>query len=213
MQKALSESNTFYRYLDLTSYLAKNDIHPGYLDAFLDEEKAQGISSVTSCEAVRGRRIDWLGFSLSITAFLVSSIVTILYLITPAQRLQITTPIAQVPVDTRFEFSRIDERIGRLARAITIIASSSDQGGSPSISVMNLPKTAESPNLVQVAVPKANLRIRPDRKSSAIMAISEGTTLLVNDRVDEWIQVFAPSGELLWIAKALTAEVQRFEHN
>ena len=168
---------------------------------------------MTSCEAVRGRRIDWLGFSLSITAFLVSSIVTILYLITPAQRLQITTPIAQVPVDTRFEFSRIDERIGRLARAITIIASSSDQGGSPSISVMNLPKTAESPNLVQVAVPKANLRIRPDRKSSAIMAISEGTTLLVNDRVDEWIQVFAPSGELLWIAKALTAEVQRFEHN
>ena len=58
----------------------------------------------------------------------------------------------------------------------------------------------------RIAVPKANLRIGPGKNYSALMAVAEGTELLVDGEHDEWLRVIAPSGEAAWVSKAVTTD-------
>ena len=58
---------------------------------------------------------------------------------------------------------------------------------------------------VTVIVPKANLRAAPDINSEAIAAVGEGTQLLLETTVGEWLRITAPSGEQAWVRRDLTS--------
>lgn len=62
--------------------------------------------------------------------------------------------------------------------------------------------------VVRVSVPSANLRISPEKTSSAIMVVSEGTELLVDERQGDWTRVISPNGHALWISNGVINPVR-----
>lgn len=56
-------------------------------------------------------------------------------------------------------------------------------------------------DVLEVTVQKANLRLAPSKQSSAVMVVSRGTQLLTLSSRPGWFQVFAPTGESLWVSE------------
>ena len=45
------------------------------------------------------------------------------------------------------------------------------------------------------------LRSGPGKNYSALMAVAEGTELIVDGEQDDWIRVISPTGELAWVSR------------
>ena len=67
------------------------------------------------------------------------------------------------------------------------------------------PKTVASPieqsKTCRIAVPKAALRSGPGKSYSALMAVAEGTVLVIDGEQDGWLRVLSPTGSLAWVSK------------
>lgn len=109
--------------------------------------------------------------------------------------------IAQSPIPDP-NIHRLDESVRRLSIALATVVSNMQERSHPSIE--------ENSKTVEVVVQKANLRIAPDRVSSAVMAVGLGTTLLVDSEEQDWLKVFAPNGQLVWIAKELVSNGTKY---
>lgn len=195
---------------DIATYFAEQNIHPGYLDELVGDTAAQvqetckapsSETCLTQPTSKQKIRFGCLTLSLSVAGLCISLMALIMC--TSSKRVPIVANTDPLAILSQTKLSRMDEQISRLAKAVSVIASSAT-----SLPSNRCPSnTSDNINLVEVIAPKANLRIRPDTKSSAVMAVSQGVTLVVNDRMTDWIQVMAPSGELLWILSSLTEDV------
>ena len=62
--------------------------------------------------------------------------------------------------------------------------------------------------LVRVTSERANLRETPRVDGKLVMAISEGTELVVDEDTGDWMRVTAPNGKPAWIHSSVTSVVQ-----
>ena len=70
-------------------------------------------------------------------------------------------------------------------------------------------QTALNPlELVRVTSERANLRETPRVDGKLVMAISEGTELVVDEDAGDWMKVTAPNGKPAWIHSSVTSVVQ-----
>ena len=94
---------------------------------------------------------------------------------------------------------KLEQRIDVMGEALEYLLESANasQGGTT-------PRTVTVARTCRITVPKANLRIGPGKSYSALMAVAEGTELLVEEDREGWLRVIAPSGEAAWVSKAVT---------
>lgn len=186
----------------MADHFVQLGIHPGYLAEF---EQSAGIraNSLTSDSKLREiprqvyRPMDYFAFVLSVLGLLLSVATAVLYF----NRHE----LAELPtIELQYRQSdpriiRLDESVRQLGLALGTVISRIEQQPSNT--------TAALGPLLEVVAPKANLRIAPRRDASAVMTISAGTRLLAHDQLNDWFQVYAPSGELLWISESVISRV------
>lgn len=202
MRSALRQRESDLQYREVAEHFARLDIHPGYL-AELAREPNSPNHSIAANNYSRVPAfthpipaMDYISFGVAMVGLIVSISTAITYY-------GRTNQISQQPVTAQSPIPdpnivRLNDSVRRLGLALSIVVADMQAHSSPS-------DTAQG-KVVEVIVPKANLRIAPDNRSSAVMAIARGSRLLVDLEQSEWLKVFAPSGESLWIQKALTSE-------
>lgn len=208
MRNALRQRESDVQYREVTEHFARLDIHPGYLAEFEPSSRRPGDSLASDSilhaaphfapvSRTGYQPMDYVAFGLSFLGLILSLITSLLYF----NREEIAEP-PKVEIQYRQSDPRIlrlDESVRQLGLALATVISRIEQQPGSTIAPLG--------PLLEVIAPKANLRIAPRRDASAVMAISAGTRLLVHDQLDDWFQVYAPSGELLWISESATGKV------
>jgi hypothetical protein len=189
-------------------------IHPGYLAEFehlagipanspTPDSKLHEIQTVAPPPRAGHEPIDYFAFVLSFLGFILSVITAVLYF----NRQELSEPpkieLQDKQSDTRI--IRLDESVRQLGLALGTVISRIEQQPGNTIAPLG--------PLLEVMAPKANLRIAPRKDASAVMAISAGTRLLAHDQLNDWFQVYAPSGELLWISESVISRVRLNEND
>ena len=181
-------------------------IHPGYLEEFghpagtrsdSPNSKLCGIPIIAPVSRAGYQSIDYFAFGLSFIGLILSVITAVLYF--NRHELTETPKIVLQNKESDPKIIRLDESVRQLGLALGTVISRIEQQPSNT--------TAPLGPLLEVVAPKANLRIAPRRNASAVMAISAGTRLLAHDQLNDWFQVYAPSGELLWISESVISRV------
>ncbi|MBN8548215.1 MAG: hypothetical protein J0M12_02745 [Deltaproteobacteria bacterium] len=190
------------QYEKLVEHSARLEIHPGYLAELANEPVLPNSRLSTNNFNALGPRapenaaMHYISFGAAFIGLIVSLSTAFLYCGRMPTFVKHTVS-APSPM-THPDLLRLDESVRRLSIALAAVISSMQEHSNPS--------TIEQAKTVEVVVQKANLRIAPDTRSSAVMAIAHGSRLLVESERNGWLRVFAPSGEVLWIQKALTSE-------
>lgn len=203
MRSALRQRDSDLQYREVADHFARLDIHPGYL-AELAREPIKPTSGIVAKEnatilvlAPAYAAIDYISFGAALLGLIVALSTAIMYYSrtsSPGQHV-VSTVSSPLPDPN---ILRLDESVRRLSIALATVVSSMQERSHPS--------TPENAKTVEVVVQKANLRAAATKASSSVMAVARGTTLVVNTEESDWLRVFAPSGELLWIQRELTSD-------
>lgn len=183
-------------------------IHPGYLaevehssgiraNSPTSDSKLSEIPTIAPIPRAIYRPMDYFAFVLSVLGLILSVATAVLYFNRHELAEQPKIELQYRQSDPRI--TRLDESVRLLGLALGAIISRIEQQTSNT--------TAPLGPLLEVVAQKANLRIAPRRDASAVMAISAGTRLLAHDQLNDWFQVYAPSGELLWISESVISRV------
>jgi hypothetical protein len=202
MRNALRQRESDLQYRKVAEHFAHLDIHPGYL-AELSRDPVTPTRKIIPREPSLIPERTSFPQSLDYICFAVAFIGLIVALTTAFIYYGRTTLTSQQPVvfqspKTDPNILRLDESVRRLSIALATVITSMQESSNTS--------SLENAKTVEVVVQKANLRMAATKASSAIMAVAKGTTLVVETEEEGWLRVFAPSGELLWIQRELTAE-------
>lgn len=190
------------------------NIHPSYykyLEQLEAEENAP--KRVETGGSKFARNLGYLGVFLSGMLFSFS----IISGPEPTSAAMPSVEVKRIPIVERIRVERhrhlrrvkeVEVNIQRIAKVLTYLHGAITEAvGEPSDMSdpqLNKDQPSAHPPTVTVIVPKANLRVAPDINSEAIAAVSEGTQLLLETAVGEWLGVVAPSGERAWIRSDLT---------
>ena len=198
MRNALRQRESDLQYQEVAKHFARLDIHPGYLAELVREPIRPSCGIVTKDHVAHPVRMhvsaamDYLSFGIALIGLIVALSTAVIYY-------GRTVFISQRPVTAQSpipdpNIHRLDESVRRLSIALGTV-----------ISRLEKTRTAEQDygKIVRVTATKANLRIAPSNHSSAVMAVSQGTNLLVDSEEIGWFKVFAPNGQTLWISKEL----------
>lgn len=203
MRSALRQRESDLQYREVAAHFARLDIHPGYL-AELAREPIKPTSGIVAKENATipvlthaYAAIDYISFGTALLGLIVALSTAIMYYSRTSSVGQHAGATVSSPLPDP-NLLRLDESVRRLSIALATVVSSMQERSHASTEANS--KTAE------VIVQKANLRIAPDRLSSAVMAVGLGTNLLVDSEEKDWLRVFAPNGELVWIAKELVSD-------
>ena len=208
MRNALQQRESDVQYREVTEHFARLDIHPGYLAEFEYSSKRRGDSLAPDSNlhaappfAPASRTgyqpMDYVAFGGSFLGLILSLLTALLYF----NRHEIAEP---TKVERQYGQSdprilRLDESVRKLGHALATVISR----------IESQPSSTHIPQgrILEVIASKANLRIAPRKDASAVMAVSAGTRLLVHDQLNDWFQVYAPSGELLWISESVLSKM------
>lgn len=191
--------------------IAQEKIHPDYYQAI-------GISQLQQAEpSVFGRK--WVSRLLpcAIVVYIGIAVQALHFGMNSASHSVSIPPRYRVALhDTqriRIQYKRylrrieqVETNVQTLTNVLTVIHSNLMEAiGEPSPVESHQHKAdgQSAPHTVFVTVPKANLRAGPGLNTSAVMAVSRGTELLVDTVEGPWLRVFAPNGERLWVAREI----------
>lgn len=206
MRSALRQRDSDLQYREVAEHFARLDIHPGYLAELVREPITPTSGIVANNHVADPARMhvsaamDYISFGVALIGLIVALSTAFIYYGRTAFISQ-QPVIAQSPIPDP-NIHRLDESVRRLSIALATVVSNMQERSHPSIE--------ENSKTVEVVVQKANLRIAPDRVSSAVMAVGLGTTLLVDSEEQDWLKVFAPNGQLVWIAKELVSNGTKY---
>lgn len=202
MRNSLRQRESDLQYQEVAKHFARLDIHPGYLSE-LAREPLRPTNRVATVPDVRNplrthatSALDYISFGVALIGMIVAISTAFIFY----QRVNQAPPpaVAAQAALPDPNIARLNESVRRLGLALSMVVA--DMQENPRRS------DAEGGKVVEVAAQKANLRIAPDTGSSAVMAIARGSRLLVDLEQNEWLRVFAPNGQSLWLQKALTNE-------
>ena len=188
------------------------NIHPSYYKYLeqLEAEENAPKHVETGCSKF-ARNLGYLGVFLSGMLFSF----TIISGPEPTSAAMPSVEVKRIPIVERIRVERhrhlrrvkeVELNIQRITKVLTYLHGAITEAlGEPVPTDVVKPHEAENSDLptVTVIVPKANLRTAPNINSEAIAAVSEGTQLVLETTVGEWLGVLAPSGERVWIKKNL----------
>lgn len=200
MRNALRQRESDIQYQEVAKHFARLDIHPGYLSE-LAREPLRPTNIVATVPHVRNPvrmhatfAMDYISFGVALIGMIVAISMVCIYYLQANQ-----TPQAAVAAHANLpdpNIARLNESVRRLGLALSIVLEDMQEN--------TRQPDVEEGRVVEVAVQKANLRIAPDTRSSAVMAIARGSRLLVDLEQSDWLRVFAPNGQTLWLQKSLT---------
>ena len=212
---------------EIKRHLQIQGIHPDYYSAGTNSESertTQHLKSFRSEILIAPKRINWLTFlggaklshtlplilgaSLALVGVLCGTIFfthfgPLTFRVASASK-PLVNPLITSVGSTAYEdrFLRLSMALGQVVSMVkkhdAILTKSSPQ----LMQQKNIENEENYANaeVVRVSVPSANLRISPGKTSSAIMMVSEGTELLVEEKVGDWTRVISPNGHALWIS-------------
>lgn len=202
MRSALRQRESDLQYRKVAEHFANLDIHPGYL-AELEPKTlnrqvptsgtlAADCSSVATPARKNSGTADYIAFGFSLMGLIISVTAVLAVYLQPSQS---KTQPRVVPESTQLDpnIARLEESVRRLSLALTTIVARIEKD--------NFPSDRDTGIVVEVVVNKANLRIAPGTEASSVMAVSRGTKLLVDTEEAQWLRVFAPNGQSLWVAR------------
>lgn len=114
-------------------------------------------------------------------------------------RLDTQTKAAALTSLTALPEPRLEDRFSKIGAVLDYLVSQRPAPMTPMD--QDESDTLNESDVATVIVDKANLRSGPGKEYPAIMAISKGTRLLVEEQQKDWFRVVAPTGESLWVAR------------
>lgn len=200
MRSALRPRESDVKYREVADHFARLDIHPGYLAALGRSASPHGPFSPEPISHVSRRQtmpwLDYVAFGVALGALLLSLGITAMYL--NRSVVQTTVGIPSPLVRPNTDIVRLEDSVRKLSIALASVVNRIEQGDQAHL-------TTDAP-IVEVVVPKANLRVAPLKNSSTVMAVSAGTRLVVDSKENDWLRVFSPTGELLYISADLVTD-------
>lgn len=201
MRSALRQRDSDLQYREVADQFARLDIHPGYLTELTTRQPENVRRTAISQPPISNQKIgpnkwlDYFSLGAAIVGLSISILVVGSYLKNTVQTVASIHEVRQIIPDPNI--TRIDGAIHKLSLALVAVVARIEAEARPDRQANSV--------IAQVVVQKANLRIAPRKNASAVMAVSSGTKLLVDTTDGDWLRIYAPSGELLWIARQNTS--------
>lgn len=175
------------------TFLNQSDkIHPGYFE-FVRQPQSEPLQVVPD-------RVDYL---IKLVKLFALSSVTILSLsLLPSFRkseAMVTAPLP-APLSLPSDYQAIERRLELVGEILNYLFTRVE--GEPSVSMK---REALHSQTCRVNVPKAFLRVGPGKNFAPLMAVSEGSTLVVEVENGEWLQVVSPTGQSAWVSRDVVA--------